>query len=235
MDVSDKITEKASAKLVATGLIVRGGFHPRRDDAVPGLATGKPAATVLLIGNAGPEMWPAFRTSPEFGDGAPDPLNRWSRMHVQAVAGEFGADAIYPFEGPPYYPFQRWAARAEPVFPSPTGPLIHPLHGLWHAYRAALLFSEVLNLPARSPARSQAENPCLSCAGRPCLATCPVGAFTPGAYDVAACVNHVNSAAGADCLGQGCRARRACPLGQDSIYQPEQAEFHMAAFVRGNI
>ncbi len=235
MNDADKITNIVSAELGATGLIVRGGFYPKPSDAVPGLPEGKTAATVLLIGNAGPDMWPAFRAGSTFADGAPDPLNRWSRTHVEAVAKELGGHAVYPFEGPPYHPFQRWAARAEPVFPSPTGPLIHPVHGLWHAYRAALLFSGVLPLPARSPALPEAESPCLSCADRPCLATCPVGAFTPGGYDVAACVNHVSSAAGADCLGQGCRARRACPVGQDSIYQPEQAEFHMTAFVRGNI
>ena len=28
---------------------------------------------------------------------------------------QFGAAALFPFEGPPYWPFQRWAQRAEPV------------------------------------------------------------------------------------------------------------------------
>ena len=37
-----------------------------------------------------------------------------------------------PVRRPPYWPFQQWARRAEPVHPSPIGVLIHPRYGLWH-------------------------------------------------------------------------------------------------------
>jgi hypothetical protein len=60
-----------------------------------------------------------------------------------------------------------------------------------------------------------------------------VGAFSPGAYDVAACVGHVKSVAGADCMEAGCRARRACPVGPEYAYSPAQANFFMHAFLRG--
>ena len=43
--------------------------------------------------------------------------------------------ALFPFSCPPFLPFLRWAERAEVVFPSPSGPLIHPVYGLWHTYR----------------------------------------------------------------------------------------------------
>jgi hypothetical protein len=125
-------------------------------------------------------------------------------------------------------PFQRWAQRAEPVFPSPIGMLIHPEHGLWHAYRGALAFAgEIAGLPPRGAAHS----PCDSCADKPCLTTCPVGAFGPEGYDVPACAAHLRRPAGADCMGLGCRARRACPVGRQATYLPEQAAFHMAAFL----
>jgi hypothetical protein len=34
-------------------------------------------------------------------------------------------------------------------------------------------------------------------------------------------------------MGFGCRARRACPVGAEHAYGPEQANFIMAAFLRG--
>jgi hypothetical protein len=123
-------------------------------------------------------------------------------------------------------PFQRWAMRAEAVHPSPIGMLIHPLFGLWHAYRAALAWPEGLDLPARPALAS----PCETCAEKPCLSTCPVGAFSRRGYDVPSCVRHLDTPAGADCMGEGCRARRACPVGRDYRYAPVQAEFHMLPF-----
>ena len=204
------------------GLIVRGGFHPDTSDGVP----GNPG-TLVLIGNAGPAMWEVFAKEHR---GGPDPLDAWTRTVLGGVAAKLGATALFPFDGPPCLPFQRWAMRAEAVFPSPIGPLIHPEYGLWHAYRGALAFAEALDLPERAPA----GNPCEACAAKPCLTTCPVDALKPGAYDVPACVAHVDSAAGRDCLDLGCAARRACPVGRDHHYPPPQARFHMDHFRSAN-
>ncbi len=212
------------------GLALRGGFHPRVGDGVPTLPDGRPPATLLMIGNVGPALWEVFPAAPEARDGAPDPLDRWTRRVLGDVAAGFEATALFPFGGPPYLPFQRWAMRAEPVAPSPLGLLIHPDYGLWHAYRGALAFAGPLELPA--PA-SRAR-PCDSCVDRPCLSTCPVGAFSATGYDVPACTGHIASAAGADCLGEGCRARRACPVGRAYIYRPAQAALHMRAFLASN-
>jgi len=46
-------------------------------------------------------------------------------------------------------------------------------------------------------------------------------------------VAHVKSSAGADCVGLGCRAGRACPVGAEHAYGSEQANFLMEAFLRG--
>jgi ferredoxin len=212
-----------SASLAAHGLILRGGFHP--DSEEPGLeATG----TLLPVGNAGPAMWEAF--APHI-DGAPDPLDRWTKRVIDPIAARFGARAVYPF-GSDALPFQRWAERAETLYRSPLGILIHPEYGLWHAYRAALLFAEHLPLPPRLAAPS----PCDSCAERPCLSACPVGAFTGSAYDVPLCAGHLASrdddGRPADCLTLGCHARNACPIGADWRYPKAQIRFHMAAFAR---
>lgn len=172
-------------------------------------------------------MWAAFAGSPEACDGRPDPLDRWTRRILEDAAAAFGAVALFPFGGPPYRPFQRWAMRAEPVSPSPLGILIHPDYGLWHAYRGALAFAQPLLLPPKA----ERPSPCLACADRPCLEACPVGAFTEAGYDVAACVAHLGKPKGAACLALGCRARAACPVG--GAYRPsaEQAAFHMRAFL----
>ncbi len=222
--------------LAREGLIARGGFHPEPGDGVPGLDDGRPARTLVMVGNAGPALWRAFANSPEFGT-LPDPLDRWSARVIEALAEAWGARALFPFGGPPHLPFVAWAKRAEPVAESPLGILIHPDYGLWHAYRGALAFAEALDLPPRA----ERPRPCDSCADRPCLTACPVGAFRaagaevagPGVadYDVSACADHLAVPAGADCMAEACRARRACPVGREYLYAPEQAAFHMTHFL----
>ncbi|MCE2509622.1 MAG: hypothetical protein J4G10_01375 [Alphaproteobacteria bacterium] len=207
------------------GLLLRGGFHPEAADGVPPLASGAPAATLLLAGNAGPAMWTVFAASAEAGDGGADPLDRWSRRVLTAVAESCGAEPFFPF-GTPSHPFIGWAMRAEPVAPSPIGPLIHPEYGLWHAYRGALAFAERLELPVRA----ERPRPCDTCEAKPCLHTCPVAAFAGGSYDVPRCMGHLETPAGRDCVEGGCLARRACPVGE--AYAPPQAAFHMDAFMQ---
>jgi ferredoxin len=105
--------------------------------------------------------------------------------------------------------------------------LIHRDWGLWHSYRGALAFAERVALPERV----ESPSPCDSCAAKPCLTACPVGAFTLERYDVEACAGHLRSAAGKDCLELGCRAREACPVGAAYRFERDQAGFHMRAFL----
>ena len=104
--------------------------------------------------------------------------------------------------------------------------LIHPVYGLWHAYRGALAFGERVPVPAAETG----TYPCDACPDKPCLTTCPVAAFGPQGYRVAACARHIETPEGADCMTLACRARRACPVGRAFVYDPPQAAFHMAAF-----
>lgn len=216
-----------AAAIAPLGLICRGGVLIEADDGCA------PFRTLVMIGNAGPAMWHAFAgdVGPAERDAAAHPLDCWIRSRVGACARRLGADAVFPFDGPPFHPFLQWAQRAEAVFPTPIGPLIHPDFGLWHAYRAALLFAEPLELPAPMTGRS----PCEGCAASPCRTACPVGAIGAGPYDVAACVRHLHAAAGSDCMTLGCRARRACPFGAPHHYHPDQIAFHMARFRAAHI
>lgn len=227
MSAAPEILARIEGGAGRSGLTLRGAFHPEAADGVPAQPDGRTSCTVVLLGNQGENLWATFQASPEAQDGRPDPLNRWSERVIGALAAECGGLALFPSGGPPYLPFQRWAGRAEPVAPSPLGMLVHPDFGLWHAYRGAIALAERLDLPPRDTRPS----PCDSCAERPCLSACPVGAFTGESYAVRACAAHIASPAGADCLNRGCGARWACPVGRDFAYPAAQARFHMEAFV----
>jgi hypothetical protein len=218
--------ETIAARIAPTGMICRGGFHPGPDDGVPAAA-----GTAVLVGNAGGEFWRRFRA--QFPDGADrprneteNPLDDWTRRELGAIARELDADVLFPFGGPPHHPFMRWARKAETVFASPIGPLIHPTFGLWHAYRGLLVFAESMNLPDHG----QEPSPCDDCAGRPCLDACPVGAMQEDGFDMAPCIAYLAGEPGVDCLGLGCQARRACPVGAEYLYAADQLQFHQRAF-----
>ena len=204
------------------GLAVVGAFHPATHDLAP-----EGVETLILLGPGGPEMWDAFRASPEAGDGAQNPMDRWSRRVVTKIAQNLGGSAHFPFGGPPYSPFQRWAAAGEGASPSPVGMLASARRGLWASYRGAVGLSEKLLLPAGTP-----QSPCINCPA-PCLTACPVNAFDGGTYDVPTCTRHLKSGAGSECL-DGCLVRRACPAGKGIALPTAQRRFHMAAFLAAN-
>ena len=219
--------QELDAEANAGGLAVRGAFHPEPDEFAPNLPPDWVARTLLLLGFTGSRQWSTFAASVEAHDGRPDPLDRWSRRVIGALAHRFAAFDFYP-SGTPRWPFQRLAQRCEAVRPSPIGLLMHPRWGLWHAYRGGLILDCRIELPTRSVA----EHPCDTCLARPCLTACPVAAFNDGGFDVEACTNHVASTAGVECRERGCRARRACPVGAEFAYVDEQARFHMNAFLK---
>lgn len=202
--------------------IHREGFTPLGwFEANAGDRTPPGTQFVILVGNAGPEMFRRF-----MGESTPkDSLDEWTRATVDALAADLDARAVYPFDTPAL-PFLTWARKAQAGHVSPLGLNIHPVYGLWHAYRAALLFPVAFDLPRHA----SGAHPCESCAEKPCLSACPVSAFDGTSYDVAACGRHVLSEAGETCMTGGCLARRACPVGRDYMYQSAQIQFHMRAF-----
>ena len=207
-------------RIAATGLAARGGFHPGGEDGLPGAAR-----TLVLVGDLGGALWPRF--SSERRDEA-DPLDAWTRRVLEVLAAEIGAAVLYPFDGPPHWPFQTWAMRAEGLKPSPVGPMMHPEFGLWHSYRGALLFEDDIPLPG-APA---VIHPCDDCVERPCLSACPVEAFAGAAFALNACIGHQQSDMGEACRDGGCLARRACPVGAGHAYAPDHMGFLQAPFLK---
>jgi hypothetical protein len=203
------------------GLIPRGVLRLN-----PSEARAFDAKSLVLIGHAGSSIWPHFSKWRESQPkGLANPLDAWSEQVISPIAAKLGGRAIFPFQKP-FHPFQQWAMRAEGLKPSPLGILIHPVYGLWHAYRGAIVFDdEILIQEAR-----ETSHPCGFCIGRPCLSACPVGAFSGDGHDVRACRTHLAADAGQLCIDGGCKARLACPVGRDYMYGPEPMRFHMRAF-----
>jgi hypothetical protein len=229
MDAGPPSLDRVAAALRARGLAWRGSFHPSREDGVPPRADGRLPGTVVLAGDLGGSTWERFAAERQ---AEADPLDHWAARALAAVAAPFGAEVVLPGTGPPFAPFQRWALRAESLHVSPLGLLIHPEYGLWHAYRGALLIGERLALPPRV----ERPSPCTTCDTRPCLSSCPVGAFRPepggpAGFDAAACLAHVTAPSGRACRERGCLARRACPVGRERAYGDAQQRFHLDAFV----
>ncbi len=206
-----------------------GTFQPTGDEILFPDRSVQPS-TVAIVGNVGSAVWPFFDAARQI---SPDlTLDRWTKDVVGDIARNFNIETVYPFEGPPFHPFIRWAQRTGTLFPSPIGLTIHPIFGLWLAFRAALLIDHPLEVKP-VPARRPAQHPCDDCQDRPCLTTCPVGAFSGEGYDFRACLDQVATPVN-DCRQHGCLARIACPIGQDFRYEGDHAAFHMRQLLKAH-
>ncbi|MEL7254739.1 MAG: ferredoxin [Pseudomonadota bacterium] len=180
--------------------------------------------TLFLLGPQEPGFWPVFSTSAEYGDGADDPLDRWSSRVIGTLADDLGGRAFFPFGGPPHQPFFKWAQLSGRAHGSPVGLLVHDTAGLMVSYRGAIGFSYAISTPKPNP------NPCITCEMQACLTACPVGALKGADYDVPACKADLDRP-GNDCMARGCAVRRACPVSQSYARDEAQSAFHMEAFL----
>jgi epoxyqueuosine reductase len=196
-------------------LDILGGFHAVDD---PSLPAG--TQTLLMLGPAA-GFWAHFTAQAEWADGAPNPMDRWSRRVIGRIACDLGAKALFPFGGPPYHPFYSWALRTGRVWESPIKLLVHDTQGLMVSFRGALALRRRIDLPP------PAQKPCDTCAA-PCLTTCP--ALNAEGYDVAQC--HELLDGGKDCMNLGCASRRACPVSVGYARLPEHSAYHMRQFHR---
>lgn len=179
--------------------------------------------TLVLLGPAEPGFWNHVKAQPEFVDGQPDPLDRWSRRIIDALAVAVGGTAHFPF-GEPLHPFFTWAMDTGRAWKSPVHLLVHESAGLMVSYRGAVLLPEV-----HEP-RPRRQSPCTACTDKPCLTACPARALTGHGYDLAACHAYLDTDAGSTNLLRGCAVRRACPISENYGRSEEQSAFHMKQF-----
>ncbi len=179
--------------------------------------------TVILLGPFEPGFWARFTDSAEFGDGLPDPMDRWSKSVISDLAARWGGQPVFPSDGPPYPPFFDWALRSGRAWRSPVTLLVHDTAGLWVSFRGAV------RLPGRLALPPAPNCPCDTCEA-PCKTACPVDALSNTGYDTGKCIDHLNGADRAGCMGSGCAARRACPISQNYGRLAAQSAFHMKAF-----
>ncbi len=217
---ADAALPALEARLAAERLTLLGGFAVSPDE--PGFPPE--TRTLLMIGPAEPGFWAHLTAQAEW-DGAPDAVDRWSRRVIGRMACDLGAKALFPFGGPPWHPFYKWALRTGQVWDSPVRLLVHAQQGLMVSFRGALALKEVIALPAPG------TRPCDPCPA-PCLAACPAGALTEAGYDIPACHAHLDREPGNDCMNGGCLVRRACPVSQTYARLPEQSAYHMGQFHR---
>lgn len=206
--------------LAAEALVALGSAPPDPDFCPAG------SRALVLIGTAGgAAWWDRVTSSPEWREGAADPLDRWSKRILGRIAARFGGRALFPSDGPPWPPFPAWARATGRMWESPVRLLVHAEAGLWVAFRGALALPFEVPLPP-------AARPCDSCPGRPCLSACPAEALTASGYDVPRCHAYLATAPGADCMAYGCAVRRACPVSQSHARLPDQSAYHMSRFHR---
>ena len=185
------------------------------------------ARAAAIVGSGGPAFFDRFAAgSPEAGDGAPHPLDRFTKRTADSAAAAalsaLGvAHAVYfPFDGAePLIPFQRLGRAAGLGGPGPLGLQIHPVFGPWWAYRALVVVDRAL------PPRRPIGDGCAGC-DAPCVAACPAHAVARAGFDVAAC--HARRLTAEPCR-LSCAARIACVRGPEHRYTDAQLAFHMAA------
>lgn len=198
-------------------LFISGALRGRADLGLP--AQG----TLYLLSPDEPGFWAHFTATPEYQDGAADPMDRWSARVIGALAEALGGRAYLPSDGPPYAPFYQWALASGDAFVSPVTLLVHRRMGLWASYRGAIWLPEEPDLAPPAP------SPCEGCA-EPCASACPSAALTKSGYDVPRCHEFLNQVAGKTCLFSGCGTRAACPVSQSYGRLEEQSAWHMRHF-----
>lgn len=183
----------------------------------------------ILIGNAGKSLDLIFS---QIDFTKENPLDQWTKETLEPLAKRYQGAIEYPFGGPPYSPFIRYAKETGHFFESPIKILIHPQHGLWTGLRGVLTIQRgsldhqtkaIIDSLPPSPQKS----PCDDCPERFCLKSCPVNAFKEEQYDVTTCLEEVRKRE--TCFGQGCQARLSCPIGIP--YGEKQKAFHMKTFL----
>lgn len=182
------------------------------------------AGSIILVGPHEPGYWPVLFASPEWQDGGPDPVDRWSHRVISQLAQETGSKPYFPFGAHPA-PFLTWALASDRAWQSPVGMLVQAEAGLLVSYRGAL------ELDFCDFGQDPSESTCPSCA-QPCTQAWSIGALNGESYNVDACWSSMREDPEQRCLTAGCLARRACPVSAAYPRQAAHSAYHMRQFLK---
>jgi len=181
-------------------------------EAVP---AGFERSTLCLVGHGGRELWNHL---PHPLDSAENPIDRFVLRQIE----RFQPTVLYP-HSTLVYPLTQLGRYFNVARPSLVGLDIHPVFGLWFAYRAVFLTD--MELPV-VPAAAPFASPCETCADKPCVKACPSQAVSVDGFQLGACATYRLSE-NSSCLS-ACHSRIACPVGAGHRYSEEQLRYHMS-------
>lgn len=170
---------------------------------------------LILIGHAGRRLWEAVKES---GIDSPDPIDDFTVRTVARWFADCQPGSAYEMLYPGTHPIglQRLGHLAGWHHPTPFMVGIDQEWGTWFAYRAAIVSDT--HFPVTQ--RVEGLHPCVTCAPRSCIGSCPGGALAGGQFDLGKCVGYrkqEDSQCKATCL-----ARTSCPVGSSHRYSEEQ-------------
>lgn len=175
---------------------------------------------LVLTGHGGRRLWQKLNESDWQ---TTEPIDHYSIAVTQAYIDRYldGAPALLIYPAEYLLPLQQLGELAGLSHPSPLGIGINAEYGLWFAYRTAFLTN--YQLPVNQSPVTQ--SPCSTCAGKPCIHTCPAGAVSdPGRFRIHPCATFRLSR-DSTCADR-CLARLACPIAPQHRYTLEQIQYH---------
>lgn len=174
-------------------------------------------AGAWIVGNAGRQLWPRFRSSAEYGQGE-NPLDDYTRRTFgEAVSAEQDFALYHDQRDGQYLPLVALAQAAGLGTPGRVGVLLHPEYGPWISLRGVVFVPDLLETRARPE-----FEPCTGCPA-PCEVACHGAVVSARGVDVAGCYKTRQSLP--ECALR-CDARAACVLGPEHAFEPEQVAHH---------
>jgi epoxyqueuosine reductase len=175
---------------------------------------------LILLANGGPVFWQNMKRDPGVKVEEPDPVDNYT---TRVVRNFFGNDAIIVYPRNRMIPLRALGKLAGWHHDSPLGLGIHPIFGLWFAYRAVIM-SHAIFTPVADAIDGRSESPCESCRDKPCITACPASAVIESGFEVQRCSDY-RMEPDSSCQSR-CISRLACPVGRAHRYVPDQMAYH---------
>jgi hypothetical protein len=177
---------------------------------------------LILLGNGGVRFWETMQRQRTRSMQDEDPVDNFFIRTVENIFDSVpDYRIIYP--GNHLLPLQPLGKLAGWHHDSPLGLGIHPVMGLWFAYRGIILSNSSF-IPVAEESELDSESPCATCREKPCITACPAAAVTRSGLKIKPCSNY-RLESDSRCQTR-CISRLVCPIGRDYRYLEEQMSYH---------